>query len=92
MSSGLITSWQQPTQPPLGWESPALPAADSSRVSSHWVRDVYNSAVDTAHTRCLEVFLPKIEPINLAGGTVGLLPLASLDVWLQKETLASREL
>lgn len=56
------------------------------------MRDVYNSAVDTAHTRCLEVFLPKIEPINLAGGTVGLLLLASLDVWLQEGTLASREL
>lgn len=38
------------------------------------------------------MFLPKIEAINLAGGAVGMLPLASWDGWLQEGTLASREL
>lgn len=56
------------------------------------MRDFYNSAMHTAHTRCLEVFLPKIEAINLAGGAVGMLRVASWDVWLQEGTLASREL
>lgn len=56
------------------------------------MRDFYNSATHTAHTRWLEVLLPKIEAINLAGGAVGVLPLASWDVWLQEGTLASGEL